>query len=137
MPSGQLGTIYAVFCGMEARISGEVGNVYLAAETITVFVVPSALDSSHQPNGYSSSSLHTAVNFDWALCGVPNGGSLTECVFVADSLDDTNEGFDVRTPKEYSSLSVYLIAPKTNWSCTDMGGNTTTAEPFAYFVVTQ
>ena len=96
-----------------------------------------SVDSSHQPNGYSSSSLHTAVNFDWALCGVPNGGSLTECVFVADSLDDTNEGFDVRTPKEYSSLSVYLIAPKTNWSCTDMGGNTTTAEPFAYFVVTQ
>ena len=50
VPSGHLSAIHAVFCGSGAKSSAEVGNVYLAAEAITVFVVPSAPGVKPKPS---------------------------------------------------------------------------------------
>ena len=66
-------------------------------------------DSSGQPDLVNAFSNEPAVDFDVALCLK----HADECLVVSDTLDDTNEGFDVLIPPRYHTedLVLHIIKP--------------------------
>lgn len=73
--------------------------------------------------------LSTANNLDLVLWGRRVGSSNDEIVYVAEGLHETNEGFDVVLPDDFSTLSASLIGPTTLAGCVDANGAPTTGEP--------
>lgn len=76
--------------------------------------------------------LTTAVNFDYAICGLKVGAKEMHCIDVSESLHDANEGVDVRLVEDYDSIGLYLIGPEEWEPCSDGIVNHSTAEPYAY-----
>jgi len=98
---------------------------------------PSALGGGTSPGSFAITDLDPAVNFDLALCGIPHGSTTITCVFVAQALEETNEGFDVKLPTAYDSLKLYLIEPSSGWTPCQVDGSGSLKEPYNFFIVTQ
>lgn len=78
-----------------------------------------AMGSPFQGNNVNPMLLKASVNFDLGLCGQQVIGGPTSCVWLSESLDDTNEGFDVVVPVPYASLDLWLIGPRV-WTPCDL-----------------
>lgn len=49
-----------------------------------------------------------AIDYDLLLCASPESPGET-CAAVSDSIDDTNEGFDIHTQRAYEELVAYIV----------------------------
>jgi len=82
--------------------------------------------------------LDTTVNFDIGLCGVNVSSGNSECLFFSESLDDSNEGFDVMVPEGagYEQATLYLYGPSVDgWpDCPDGKGASQSFEPYGWAV---
>ena len=60
----------------------------------------------------SPDTLEPAVYFDLILC--TTGREENVCLVTSETLDDTNEGFDIMLPEEFRAddLSIYVLKPK-------------------------
>jgi len=79
--------------------------------------------------------LALAVNFDLGVCGWYSNNTKFECIFFAESLDDSNEGFHIVLPRDYDEIGLYLIQPAGGWSpCVNYEGgmSSTSYEPSAW-----
>lgn len=71
-------------------------------------------------------SVAPAADFDLALCS----DTARRCWGISESLDDTNEGFDVIIPEQHTDLTLYLIVPSSGSTCYRSEG-----EPYAWAAV--
>lgn len=77
-------------------------------------------------------------NFDIALCGIRADNMARECIAISESLDDNVEGFDVRLPRDYQSLSALLIFNSPLNACPEKSGSipAVASENIGWLVVT-
>jgi len=63
-------------------------------------------------------------NLDLALCGRKLSNDQLTCLSVSESLHDSNEGFEITLPEDFTELYYYLIGPaESDWQiCTSSNG---------------
>lgn len=97
-----------------------------------------AYNSCPTSPSFSTFSSVAAVNFDVALCGRTVLNSEEKCIFISESLHDTNEGFDVLLPEDLYAVDLLVIGPRDNddpayWpECNDGNGRVARAESWAW-----